>query len=190
MFQRVPAPHDSGCHREAGRWPTSKHGDKSRVLFGSTLWKTILKTPIFEFQFPEKSNSPVSGLPSRCPYASLRVLGLKSWANLLRRVQEIPGCFPERYPICSHIKFLGQNRSCIGMHYPYSTHIFPLCLLMATIDQVLSYPSAYFDDLIRIVTSPKQHGSVVLEILQISQEGLHFQTRTHLELRTAPNISG
>ena len=36
----------------------------------------------------------------------------------------------------------------------------------------------------------KQQGSVVLEILQISQKGLHFQTRTHPELRTAPNISG
>ena len=60
MFQRVPAPHDSGCHREAGRWPTSKHGDLWSP-FGSTLWKPFWKPPFFP-RASERRVLPIVGV--------------------------------------------------------------------------------------------------------------------------------
>jgi len=88
--------------------------------------ETILKTPIFEFWFLEKS-SPVSGLPSRCPYASLRVLGLKSWASLLRRAGRFLGG-SQKGILSVHIpNFFGKMGHVLGC----TTHILPIFLLFA-----------------------------------------------------------
>ena len=93
MFQRVPAPHDSGCHREAGRWPTSKHGDLWSP-FGSTLWKPFWKPPFFP-RASERRVLPIVGVcktPSHLHIFSSSPHLLTSSHLLISHLLLLPSC--------------------------------------------------------------------------------------------------